>query len=104
MNSKIRGRYKFASLAIASSLLLFCASGAAAQEALEYLDRSLGSGFRPGMGQLIPDRMFWAQPEEGADAAESGEDTAQTLPELPSAEGNPPPLEGFVMPSHDTKH
>ncbi len=42
--------------------------GAAAQEALEYLDRSLGSGFRPGMGQLIPDRMFWAQPEEGADA------------------------------------
>ena len=33
MNSKIRGRYKFASLAIASSLLLFCASGAAAQEA-----------------------------------------------------------------------
>ena len=81
--------------------------GAAAQEALEYLDRSLGSGFRPGMGQLIPDRMFWAQPEEaaeGADAAQSSEDTLLEPPELPAEQGLQPPLEGFVMPSHDTKH
>ena len=78
--------------------------GAAAQEALEYLDHSLGSGFRPGMGQLIPDRMFWAQPEDGAEAVDSSEDTESTLPDVPSTEGNQPPLEGFVMPSHDTKH
>lgn len=78
--------------------------GAAAQEALEYLDRSLGSGFRPGMGQLIPDRMFWAQPEEGVEAAESGEDSSSEPSEIPAETGNQPPLEGFVMPFHDTKH
>jgi len=43
-------------------------------EALNYLDRSLDEGFRPGMGQVIPDRLFWAQPEadDQADAAEDG--------------------------------
>ena len=78
--------------------------GAAAQEALEYLDRSLASGFRPGMGQLIPDRMFWAQPEEEDEATPSDEDADTARPDTPSFEGNQPPLEGFVMPSHDTKH
>jgi hydroxymethylpyrimidine/phosphomethylpyrimidine kinase len=78
--------------------------GAATQEALEYLDRSLGSGFRPGMGQLIPDRMFWAQPEDAAEGEESSEDDAPALSPVPSDEGTPTPLEGFVMPSHDTKH
>ena len=78
--------------------------GAATQEALEYLDRSLGSGFRPGMGQLIPDRMFWAQPEEGAEEALVGEDDAPDLSAPSTPEVGPTPLEGFVMPSHDTKH
>lgn len=78
--------------------------GAASQEALEYLDRSLGSGFRPGMGQLIPDRMFWAQPEEGVETEESSEDADTATPELPTEPVNQSPLEGFVMPSHDTKH
>ncbi|HBW61583.1 MAG TPA: hydroxymethylpyrimidine/phosphomethylpyrimidine kinase [Comamonas kerstersii] len=83
--------------------------GAAAQEALEYLDHSLGAGFRPGMGQLIPDRMFWAQPEEGtvaaaaAAAAAEAEAAPEAQPAAPEAE-NQPPLEGFVMPLHDTKH
>jgi hydroxymethylpyrimidine/phosphomethylpyrimidine kinase len=36
---------------------------AATQEALVFLDRSLDAGFRPGMGHVIPDRMFWAQPD-----------------------------------------
>ena len=78
--------------------------GAAAQDALEYLDHSLGSGFRPGMGQLIPDRMFWAQPDEAAEAAESDEDSAQPPTDAPPADDEPPPLEGFEMHPHDTKH
>jgi hydroxymethylpyrimidine/phosphomethylpyrimidine kinase len=41
----------------------------AAAEALSFLDQSLESGFRPGMGFVIPDRFFWAQPPEGEDAA-----------------------------------
>lgn len=78
--------------------------GAAAQDALEYLDHSLGSGFRPGMGQLIPDRMFWAQPDEAAEAAESDEDSAHPPTDAPPADDEPPPLEGFEMHPHDTKH
>ncbi|CAB5663916.1 bifunctional hydroxymethylpyrimidine kinase/phosphomethylpyrimidine kinase [Comamonas aquatica] len=78
--------------------------GAAAQDALEYLDHSLGSGFRPGMGQLIPDRMFWAQPDEAAEAAESDEDSAQPPTDAPPADDEPPPLEGFEMHPDDTKH
>ena len=34
---------------------------AATAEALTYLDHSLDAGFHPGMGHLVPDRLFWAQ-------------------------------------------
>ena len=37
--------------------------GSATSEALSYLDRCLLGGFRPGMGHMLPDRLFWAQPE-----------------------------------------
>jgi hydroxymethylpyrimidine/phosphomethylpyrimidine kinase len=36
----------------------------ASSEALHYLDCCLDEGFRPGMGQVIPDRLFWALPED----------------------------------------
>ncbi|MDD2545005.1 MAG: bifunctional hydroxymethylpyrimidine kinase/phosphomethylpyrimidine kinase [Burkholderiaceae bacterium] len=65
--------------------------GEATSEALAFLDRSLDAGFRPGMGHVLPDRMFWAQDED-----EDGDD----LPPLDDTQA----LEGFVMPSHDTKH
>jgi len=71
--------------------------GLATQEALEYLDRSLDSGFRPGMGHFIPDRMFWAQPEPEDEDAEA----AEPLTEL---DADTQAIEGFVMPPHDTKH
>ncbi len=43
-------------------------------ESLAFLDQALDAGFRPGMGNVIPDRFFWALPpgeegEEGPDAA-----------------------------------
>ena len=31
-------------------------------EALSFLDQSLDAGFRPGMGNVVPDRFFWALP------------------------------------------
>jgi hydroxymethylpyrimidine/phosphomethylpyrimidine kinase len=39
-------------------------------EALAFLDQSLDAGFQPGMGLVVPDRFFWALPndEEGAEA------------------------------------
>jgi hydroxymethylpyrimidine/phosphomethylpyrimidine kinase len=72
--------------------------GLATQEALEYLDRSLDSGFRPGMGHFIPDRMFWAQPEGDDEDSEAAAEPSAAL------EPDTKPIEGFVMPPHDTKH
>ena len=67
--------------------------GEATSEALNYLDRCLDAGFRPGMGHIIPDRMFWAQPEED----ESEDSEVDSLDDTQA-------IEGFVMPPHDTKH
>lgn len=72
--------------------------GAATLEALEYLDHSLDAGFRPGMGHYLPDRLFWAQPSE---EEESEDDPVE---ESTDDEPDPKPIEGFVIPSHDTKH
>jgi hydroxymethylpyrimidine/phosphomethylpyrimidine kinase len=49
----------------ASLAAMLAAGGEVAQavgEALSFLDQSLDAGFRPGMGQVIPDRFFWALP------------------------------------------
>ena len=65
---------------------------AASNEALAYLDQCLNGGFRPGMGHVVPDRMFWAQPEGDAEGDEAAAEPA----------GDPIPT--FDMPAHDTKH
>ncbi|CAG1016043.1 hydroxymethylpyrimidine/phosphomethylpyrimidine kinase [Burkholderiaceae bacterium] len=43
-------------------------------ESLAFLDQALDAGFRPGMGNVIPDRFFWALPpgEEGEEAGPEG--------------------------------
>ncbi|MGH8832068.1 MAG: bifunctional hydroxymethylpyrimidine kinase/phosphomethylpyrimidine kinase [Polaromonas sp.] len=47
---------------------------AATAEALTYLDHSLDAGFHPGMGNLVPDRMFWAQADVDAEESEDEAD------------------------------
>jgi hydroxymethylpyrimidine/phosphomethylpyrimidine kinase len=78
---------------LSAALAALVASGsdlvAAATEALAYLDRSLDAGFRPGMGNVVPDRLFWAQPE--GEPGELTEEEAHALQVLD-------------MPAHDTKH
>ena len=78
---------------LSAALAALVASGtdlvAASTEALAYLDRCLDAGFRPGMGNVVPDRLFWAQPE--------GE-TEELTPEEAKA------LQVLDMPAHDTKH
>lgn len=41
----------------------------AIREAQEYTWQTLRAGYRPGMGQHIPDRLFWARDEDDDDAA-----------------------------------
>jgi hydroxymethylpyrimidine/phosphomethylpyrimidine kinase len=57
------------SAALASLLAAGSELQAAVGEALAFLDHSLDAGFRPGMGNVVPDRFFWALPpgegEEG---------------------------------------
>jgi hydroxymethylpyrimidine/phosphomethylpyrimidine kinase len=71
---------------LSAALAALLASGselsAAVGEALAFLDQSLDAGFRPGMGNVIPDRFFWALPpgEEGdlaelEEGALAGEET-----------------------------
>jgi hydroxymethylpyrimidine/phosphomethylpyrimidine kinase len=51
---------------------------AATSEALTYLDHSLDAGFHPGMGHIIPDRLFWAQAESDKDPDDETADAAGT--------------------------
>jgi hydroxymethylpyrimidine/phosphomethylpyrimidine kinase len=65
---------------LAAALASLLASGselqAAVGEALAFLDQSLDAGFRPGMGNVVPDRFFWALPpgEEGAETEGEAEE------------------------------
>ena len=78
---------------LSAALAALVASGTdlvgATTEALAYLDRCLDAGFRPGMGNVVPDRLFWAQPE--GETEQLTEEEAQAL-------------QVFDMPAHDTKH
>ena len=69
----------------------------ATAEALSYLDHSLDAGFQPGMGQLLPDRLFWAQADVDDD-----EDDAPSL-DIDAGEGTPPAPPTFELPPHGTK-
>lgn len=74
---------------------------AATAEALTYLDQSLSAGFHPGMGQTVPDRMFWAQAEDDAE-----DETAEASPATNDADLTVSTQRSFFdMPPHGTtKH
>ncbi len=82
---------------LSASLAALLAAGgelqAAVSEALAFLDQSLDSGFRPGMGSIVPDRFFWAlpPPEEGEDAAAVAEDAAEPASLDGTPDGKPGP-------------
>ncbi|RYX92546.1 MAG: hydroxymethylpyrimidine/phosphomethylpyrimidine kinase [Comamonadaceae bacterium] len=80
---------------LSAALAALIASGTdlagATTEALGYLDRCLDAGFRPGMGNVVPDRLFWAQPEDDEEGAELTEDEIRAM-------------QAFDMPAANTKH
>ncbi|WP_287988386.1 bifunctional hydroxymethylpyrimidine kinase/phosphomethylpyrimidine kinase [Piscinibacter sp.] len=73
---------------LSAALAALLASGAelhaAVGEALTFLDEALDAGFRPGMGNVVPDRFFWALPP-----AEEGEDGGATPGDEPAADEPP---------------
>jgi hydroxymethylpyrimidine/phosphomethylpyrimidine kinase len=78
--------------ALAAVLASGTALPEAVTEALGYLDRSLNAGFRPGMGHVIPDRLFWAQSDDDDEADASADDDRQLAKMI------------FDLPAPDTKH
>ena len=62
---RLPGNYHGSGCTLASALAATLANGVgvpdATKDAQEYVWQSLKASFRPGMGQYIPDRLFWAR-------------------------------------------
>ncbi len=66
--TRLPGIYHGSGCTLASAIAALLANGLpmeeAVQEAQEFTWQALQYGFRPGMGQHIPDRLFWARDDE----------------------------------------
>jgi hydroxymethylpyrimidine/phosphomethylpyrimidine kinase len=67
---RLPGSYHGSGCTLASALAATISRGIdisdAAREAQDYTWQALKFGFRPGMGQFVPDRMFWAREDDSA--------------------------------------
>jgi hydroxymethylpyrimidine/phosphomethylpyrimidine kinase len=65
---RLPGSYHGSGCTLASAIAANLANGLdiadAVHDAQDYTWQALAAGFRPGMGQYIPDRFFWARGEE----------------------------------------
>ena len=68
---RLPGNYHGSGCTLASAIAATIANGLsigdAVKDAQEYTWQTLKAAFRPGMGQHIPDRLFWAREDEPAD-------------------------------------
>ncbi|HEX8873700.1 MAG TPA: bifunctional hydroxymethylpyrimidine kinase/phosphomethylpyrimidine kinase [Nitrosospira sp.] len=74
---RLEGSYHGSGCTLASAIAAALANGLpvaeGVYEAQEYTWQSLKAGFRPGMGQFLPDRLFWARDEpEARDVNKAG--------------------------------
>jgi hydroxymethylpyrimidine/phosphomethylpyrimidine kinase len=73
--TRLPGSYHGSGCTLASAIAAMLANGLelpeAVREAQDYTWHALKKAYRPGMGQFLPDRLFWAREETGAPAAES---------------------------------
>jgi hydroxymethylpyrimidine/phosphomethylpyrimidine kinase len=74
---RLPGSYHGSGCTLASAIAATLANGLdipeAVREAQEYTWQTLNAGFRPGMGQHIPDRFFWAREPEDDGNTQEGE-------------------------------
>ena len=72
---RLPGQYHGSGCTLASAIAAMLANGLdlpeAVREAQEYTWQTLRRAFRPGMGQHIPDRLFWAREDEETGASDS---------------------------------
>jgi hydroxymethylpyrimidine/phosphomethylpyrimidine kinase len=70
------------SAALAALLAAGSELHAAVGESLTFLDQALDAGFRPGMGNVVPDRFFWALPpgEEEEAGPDGGPEEGEPAP------------------------
>jgi hydroxymethylpyrimidine/phosphomethylpyrimidine kinase len=68
---RLPGSYHGSGCTLAAAIAATIANGLevaeAVKDAQEYTWQTLKAAFRPGMGQHIPDRLFWAREDESAD-------------------------------------
>jgi len=78
---RLPGIYHGSGCTLASAIAALLANGLpmeeAVREAQEYTWESLKYGFRPGMGQHIPDRLFWARDDEEDDGEDESASTTR---------------------------
>lgn len=77
---RLPGSYHGSGCTLAAAIAAMLANGLelgeAVREAQEYTWQTLKNAYRPGMGQFIPDRLFWAREEAQA----RGDDADATQP------------------------
>ena len=70
--ARLPGSYHGSGCTLASAIAAMLANGLdlpdAVREAQEYTWHTLKKAYRPGMGQHLPDRLFWAREESDAPA------------------------------------
>lgn len=68
---RLAGSYHGSGCTLAAAVAATLANGLTVEEAVhdaqEYTWQTLQKGFRPGMGQYIPDRLFWARSTDESD-------------------------------------
>jgi hydroxymethylpyrimidine/phosphomethylpyrimidine kinase len=81
---RLPGTYHGSGCTLASAIAAMLANGLdlpdAVREAQDYTWHALQKAYRPGMGQFLPDRLFWAREQEGVDAAAEGAADADAPP------------------------
>jgi len=75
--ARLSGIYHGSGCTLSSAIAALLAQGVdmseAVKEAQEYTWQTLKAGFRPGMGQHIPDRLFWARGDEDDEPQENSQ-------------------------------
>lgn len=74
---RLPGSYHGSGCTLASAIAGCIAGGASVEEAVrdaqDYTWQTLNNGFRGGMGQFIPDRLFWAREDNAENEEKDGE-------------------------------